>query len=142
VIFARGIPLHAAGSVQDRVMREMVFRERQEKVAHMHAFTQIVAQLFNLDADRVFGSIVGRYAGEVFQETYDAELLKEKMEAIRRAQQRVRAIRIEREQQLTRLDRLGEFYDLKLGPDLIPKPEVIKETIKPFRPVKPIKAPG
>ena len=119
----------------------MVFRERQEKVAYMNALTQIVAQLFNLDVERVFGQIIGRYAGEVFQETYDAELLKEKMEAIRRAQRRVRTMRVEREQQLTRLDRLGEFYDLKFGPDLIPKPEAVVN-LKPFRPVKPIKAPG
>ena len=129
-------------------MREMVFRERHEKVAYMEALTQIMGRLFNLDADKAFGYIVRTYAGEVFQETYDADLLKRKMGAIRRAQKRVHAVRLERERQLTKLDRLGEYYDREFGPDLIPKPESMKPptarpgTTKLVQPVKPIKGPS
>jgi DUF438 domain-containing protein len=129
-------------------MREMVFRERHEKVAHLEAFTQILGRLFNLDSDRAFGHIVRVYAGEVFQETYDADLLKQKMDAIRRAQKRIRSVRLERERQLTKLDRLGEYYDREFGPDLIPKKGGLKPptakpgTTKPVQPMRPIKDPG
>ena len=128
-------------------MREMVFRERQEKVAHMEAFTQIVGKLFNLDTDRVFGVIVKTYAGEVFQETYDAELLKQKMAVIRQAQERIRNLRQERARQLTKLDRLGEYYDRKFGTDLFPSPDKLKAPtarpgiVKPMRPIKPPQRP-
>ena len=124
-------------------MREMVFRERHEKVAHLKALTRIAAQLFNLDGDKVFGPIVNSYASEVFQETYDAELLKQKMAAITAAQKRIQAVQKTRARQLTRLDRLGEFYDLKLGPEIAALKRPAKSaTIKPIDTARPRKPPG
>ena len=124
-------------------MREMIFRERQEKVAFLDALTQIISRMYNLDVHKAFGHIVGNYAGEVFQETYDADLLKQKIEAIRRAQKRIQATRATQERHLTRLDRLGEYYDLKLGPDLIPGPDIIRpKTAKALQPIRPRKVPG
>lgn len=99
----------------------MVFRERHEKVAFVEVLTEVIGRLYNLNIEKAFGHIVGNYAGEVFQETYDATLLKQKMAAIRLAQARVRMTRKTQIGHLTKLDRLGEYYDRKLGPDLIPK---------------------
>ena len=107
-------------------MRAMVFRERQEKVAFLEAITRVVGRMYNLDSDKAFGYIVGEYAGEVFQETYDINLLRQKMAAIRRAQAKVRAARAMRTNTLTRLDRMGEFYDREYGPDLIPKQKSVQ----------------
>jgi hypothetical protein len=106
------------GSAQDRVMREMVFRERQEKVAQVQAIARIVAQVFGLDADRVFGSVVAEYASEVFQETYDPELLRRKLAALRVAQARVKRHKDHDLTQLTRLEKMGAFYDREFGNDL------------------------
>ncbi len=104
-------------------MREMVFRERQEKVAYLDAITRIVARVFSLDALRVFGGVVAEYAGEVFQETYDVELLRAKVQALREAQLRIRSRREHDKRMLNRLDRMGEFYDRELGLDLKPLPK-------------------
>ena len=108
------------GSAQDRVMREMVFRERQEKVAQVQAIARIVAQVFGLDAERVFGGVVSDYASEVFQETYDPDLLRRKLAAIRVAQARVRRRKQHDLSPLTRLERMGDFYDREFGRDLGP----------------------
>jgi len=124
-------------------MREMVFRERHEKVAFVEAITQIIGRMYNTDHEKAFGAIVGSYASEVFQETYDADMLKQKMEAIRAAQGRLRKLRITRERHISRLDRMGEYYDRTMGTDLIPKIDPSKpEGVKTIRPLRPPKAPG
>lgn len=120
MIYARGVALAPMGSIEDRVQREMVFRERQEKVAHVSAFARMVARVFNVDADKAFSGIISDYASEVFQETYDADLLREKIAAIRSAQQRIRSRRLHDLKMLDRLERMGEFYDKEFGPDLLP----------------------
>ena len=97
-------------------MREMIFRERQDKVAHLDAITQIVAQIFNLDATRVFGHILRGYTQEIFQETYDADLLRKKLEDLRRAQMKVQSRRRENVKQISRLEKMGEYYDKVMGP--------------------------
>jgi hypothetical protein len=112
--------LPAPGSVADRVMREVVFRERREKVAHVEVIAKVVGRLFNLDTERVFGGIMAEYAGEVFQEDYDVDLLREKIHVLREAQARIKRRRSEDQRQLSRLDRLGEFYDREFGADLKP----------------------
>jgi len=99
-------------------MREMIFRERQEKVAQIQAIARIVAQILGLDAERVFGGVVSDYASEVFQETYDPELLRRKIAAIRVAQTRVRQRKEHDLNQLTRLDKMGDFYDREFGRDV------------------------
>lgn len=110
-MFSRGMALAPYGSVQDRVMREMVGRERAEKVAHMDAIAKMIARVFNVDADRVFGGIVAEYASEVYQESYDADLLRRKINARRAAQARVIAARRQDEELINRLERMGEYYD-------------------------------
>lgn len=122
MLFARGIQLAPAGSIEDRVMREMVFRERQEKVANMNAVAKMISQVFSLDSERVFGGIVSDYASEVFQETYDADLLRRKIAIIRAAQERIRGRREHDLNMITRLDRMGQFYDREFGLDLKPTP--------------------
>jgi hypothetical protein len=101
------------GSVQDRIMREMVFRERVEKVAHMDAIAKMIARVFGTDADKAFGAIVSEYASEVFQESYDADLLRRKIAARRAAHARVRERRQRDEELIQRLERMGEYYDLQ-----------------------------
>ena len=92
-------------------MREMVFRERQERVAHVDAIGKMIARVFNTDADKAFGAIISEYASEVFQETYDADLLRRKVALRREAQARVRNKRRRDEELIKRLDRMGDFYD-------------------------------
>ena len=121
VLFARGIALPPPGSVEDRVLRETLFRERRERVAHVEVFAKIIARVTNTDVGRAFGGIIAEYEAEVFQETYDAEVLKKKIEVIREAQRRIRAKRIHDEKMINRLDRMGEFYDQEFGKGLKPK---------------------
>lgn len=104
-------------------MREMVFRERREKVAHVEAFAKIAARMYGLDVDRAFGDIVANYAGEVFQEAYDVDLMRKKIGALREAQARIRHRRAEDVRQINRLDRMGEYYDREFGTDLKPVPK-------------------
>ena len=110
-MFARGIQLAPYGSIEDRIQREMVFRERQERVTHLDVISKMIAMVFNVDVDRAFGPLVAEYASEVFQETYDADLLKKRVAARRRAQSHIRAKRQRDEDLLKRLDRMGDYYD-------------------------------
>ena len=110
-MFSRCMELAPYGSVEDRVMREMVGRERAEKVAHVDTIAKIIARVFNVDADRVFGGIVAEYASEVYQESYDADLLRAKIAARRAAQARVIARRRQDEELIKRLERMGEYSD-------------------------------
>lgn len=103
-------------------MRETVFRERQEKVAHLDAVSKMIARVFNVDSHKAFGGIVADYAQEVFQETYDVELLRAKIQALRTAQGRIRGERDNAKRMLDRLDRMGTYYDMELGSDLKPLP--------------------
>jgi hypothetical protein len=89
----------------------MVFRERQERVAHLNAIAQMIACVFNANADKAFSGIIAEYASEVFQETYDADLIKKRVAARRRAQARIHAKRRQDEDLMKRLDRMGDFYD-------------------------------
>lgn len=95
-------------------MREMVFRERQERVAHLDAISKMVARTRGVNEDKAFADIIGEYASEVFQETYDADLLKRKIAHRRLAQARVRAKRRADEElinKLNRMETLGEKFD-------------------------------
>lgn len=90
-------------------------------------FAKIIARLSNSDATKAFGSIIAEYEAEVFQETYDADVLARKIAVIREAQKRLRAKRLHDEKMIDRLDRMGEFYDREYGVDLRPKvPEAKK----------------
>lgn len=109
------------GSIQDRVMREMVFRERTEKVAHLSAIARMVGLVLNVDGERTFGNAIAEYASEVFQETYDADLLRVKVARIKRTQDAIRKKRDYDKRMMNRLDRMSEFYDLERGVDLMPK---------------------
>ena len=92
-------------------MREMVFRERHERVAQVDAISKMIARVFNVDADNAFSGIVSEYASEVFQETYDADLLKRKINARRAAQRRLHAKLKADEDMIKRLERMGEYGD-------------------------------
>lgn len=92
-------------------MREMVFRERQERVAHVDAISKMIARVFSVDADKAFGGIVSEYAAEVFQETYDADLLRRRVAAQRSAQARVRAKKQRDLDLIKRLEKMGEYAD-------------------------------
>jgi len=67
--------------------------------------------VFNANADKAFSGIIAEYASEVFQETYDADLIKKRVAARRRAQARIHAKRRQDEDLMKRLDRMGDFYD-------------------------------
>ncbi len=98
-------------------MREMVYRERMERVAHVRAFAGIAARLMgNVDLEKAFGDIIADYASEVFQESYDPDVLARKRDRLRAEQARVRKRRVEDMQALERLERmekLGEEFDKK-----------------------------
>jgi hypothetical protein len=143
VLFARGVQLAPAGSVEDRLMREMVFRERQERVAHMDAVAKMLARLFNVDADKMFGHVMSEYAFEVFQEAYDADLLRKRADAKRKAQQRVRAKRQQEEDLMKKLDNMekaGREFDTEAARVA---PAVTKKALRkplPAGPKKPIRS--
>jgi hypothetical protein len=92
-------------------MREMIFRERQERVAHLDAIGKMIARVLGADPDKAFAEIITEYASEVFQETYDSDLLKRRLEARRRAQAAVRRRRQADLDLIKRLDRMGEYGD-------------------------------
>lgn len=95
-------------------MREMVFRERSERVAHVRAIAAIAARMARMDADELLGDIVSEYASEVFQESYDPIALARKAQRLRDAQARIKRQRVKDETMLTRLDRmeaLGRDFD-------------------------------
>ncbi len=95
-------------------MREMVFRERSEKVAFVRAIASIASRLAGMDADKFMGDVMSEYASEVFQEAYDPVALARKAQRLRDAQARIRRRRTEDEATLRRLDRmeaLGQEFD-------------------------------
>jgi hypothetical protein len=92
-------------------MREMVSRERHEKVAQMDAIAKMIARVYSLDAAKAFSDVLAEYASEVFQEAYDPKVLAHRVALRKRAQARVRDKRRQDEELLRRLDRMGEFYD-------------------------------
>lgn len=92
-------------------MCEMVSRERQERVAQVEVIARMIATVFNADAGKMFGGMVADYASEVFQETYDPDVLKRKVAQRRRAQAEIAQKRRHDQAMLQRLDRMGEFYD-------------------------------
>lgn len=96
-------------------MREMVFRERHERVAHLEAIAKIVSRVFNLDAEKIFGHVIADYASEVFQETYDVNVLKKKVALKKRLKANVAAKRKRDEELIKRLDRMGDFYDSEIA---------------------------
>ncbi len=102
-------------------MREMVFRERKEKVAHLEAISKMISRIFGLDETKAFGHIITAYTSEVFQEAYDVDLLAHKAKLLREAQERIRARRKRDQSMITRLERMGEYYDREFGKDLKPK---------------------
>jgi hypothetical protein len=117
-MFARGQALPPIGSVEDRVMREMVLRERSERVAHVRAIAAIAARAVGMDADKLFGDVVAEYASEVFQEAYDPAALARKARRLREAQVRIQRRRAQDAEMVRRLDRmeaLGKDFDRKKG---------------------------
>lgn len=112
-------------------MREMVMRERSEKVAFMRTIGSMldvtarrIGGLFNLniELERFFEPAITAYAREVYQEDYSVDLLRERAKLLRAQQDRIRKKRLEDMRLLRRLDLMGEFYDRELGPDLKPLP--------------------
>ncbi len=123
MLFSRGVPLAPYGSIEDRVMREMVFRERQERVAHLDAIGKMVARVFSVDADKAFSNIIAEYASEVFQETYDADLLRQKVEIRREAQARIKAKKQRDLDLIKRLEKMGEYADKVWDQQIAKKPK-------------------
>ena len=99
----------------------MVTRERVDKVAFLRAIGQIAGMIFNVNADKAFGPIYHEYAREVFQETYNAELLAKKAAALRAAHEKVKGAWLHDMQMLERLRLMGEWADREFGKDIIPK---------------------
>lgn len=101
------------GSVQDRVLREMVFRERQEKLAYLDAMSSMIGQMFNVNTDKMFGHIKHKYAAEVFQEAYDSDVLRERIRMLRYIQTDIKRKRKDEVDTMTKLENLGKLYDTK-----------------------------
>lgn len=88
-----------------------MFRERTEKVAQVNTFAYLIGQVFNLNVDKVFGPILQGFAAEVFQESYNPELLRDKIASIRDAQIKLKKKRQEQDQYVKRLESLGDLYE-------------------------------
>lgn len=101
-------------------MREMIFRERQEKMSFAEMSTCIVGRILNVEADKAFGGILAQYAMDVFQEDYNVDVLKQKIDALRSAQRSIQAKVAYDKRMLNRLDAMGEYYDQEFGEDLLP----------------------
>lgn len=117
-------------------MREMVFRERSERVAHVRAIAAIAARIVGLDADKLLGDVVSEYASEVFQEAYDPVALARKAQRLRDAQARIRRRRVEDENTLKRLDRmelLGQDFDRVKGREFDSNSKPIQHSLRSER---------
>ncbi len=133
---ARGQALPPIGSIEDRVLREMVFRERSEKVAFVRAVAAIASRLAGMDADKLMGDVVSEYASEVFQESYDPIALARKAQRLRDAQARIRRRRTEDEATLRRLDRmetLGQDFDRRKGREFDSDSKPIQHSLRSTR---------
>lgn len=97
-------------------MREMVFRERSERVAHVRALAAIASRLVGMDTTKFLGDVVAEYAAEVFQEAYDPIALERKARRLREAQGRIRKKQAQDAAMVNRLNRmeiLGQDFDKK-----------------------------
>lgn len=92
-------------------MREMVYRERNEKVALLESFATITCGILGLDFNKFVGPVLSKYAMEVFQEDYNAEFLQAKLEQIRNSQLRIKKEQDRQAELMERIERMGEFYD-------------------------------
>jgi hypothetical protein len=87
------------------------------------------------DVERVLGDVVGEYASEVFQESYDPVMLARKAARLRAERARIRRKDEEDRAMLRRLERmeqLGRHYDAALGRDFNDTPPVASS----FKPLK------
>jgi hypothetical protein len=66
-----------------------------------------------MDNDRAFGRLLSDYASEVFQESFDPELLKRKAENLRRTQADIRERKARDQRMLSKLDKLGEYAEMR-----------------------------
>lgn len=89
----------------------MVFRERKEKIATLDAVLDVVGKMFNINTESVFGYTKQKFEIEVFQETYDSNLLRAKVAAMRNVIDSVRKKRREENALVDRLNRMGEAYE-------------------------------
>lgn len=83
----------------------------------------MVGPLLNIDPDRAFGPAIREYAREVFQETYDVSLLRNKLNALRDAQNKIRDKRSYDQKMLQRLEKMGEYYNKEFKIPDKPKPK-------------------
>ena len=114
-------------------MREMVLRGRCEKVAFFEGIVQIIAQLTNANP-RIFGKAVNDYSEAVFQEVYDADMLRQKKDALIRARTRIRRTRTENTRQISRLEKMGQYYDKVMGPlPFDKKKEPEQQVLRPLK---------
>lgn len=89
----------------------MVFRERRVQVAGIEALAKMIGRVAGVDANKYFASIISEYATEVFQETYDVNILKRKVGRLRAVQTAIKQKKSKEESLINRLERMGQFYD-------------------------------
>lgn len=68
-LFHRGVVLHPRGTAQDEVQREMVRRERREKVAFARFLARLAQAAFRVPTE-VLEPMFKDYAETVFHESY------------------------------------------------------------------------
>lgn len=73
----RGVALHPRGTAQDEILREMVRRERREKLALARFFTQLAQFVFRVPTE-VIEPMFRDYAETVFHERYSAPAVPKK----------------------------------------------------------------
>jgi hypothetical protein len=89
----------------------MVYRERREKSAFLEAIIDIVGVMNNLNTEKLFGHIKAKYELELYQETYDVDVLRSMMYALRSAVDMLKNRKREQSHMINKLDRLGEIYE-------------------------------
>lgn len=97
-------------------MREMVYRERNEKVALLESVVTITCNILGIDPNKFSGVALAKYAMEVFQEDYNAEFLQARLEQIKNSQLRIKKEQDRQAELMARIERMGEFYDKQNKP--------------------------
>jgi len=83
VLRARGVQLSPRGSVQDVVLREVVYRERFEEYTKYNFLGQILALAQRVPYD-FFKQAQEKLKLAIFQTAYDPEAMQQRLEEVRR----------------------------------------------------------
>ena len=68
----RGVPLPPLGSFQERILSEMLIRERNEKFAHTALLATLLGKISGLDP-KIIGGLLEEYREELYRLRYNSK---------------------------------------------------------------------